>query len=648
MAALQSQPAASPASEANLPTGEQEAAVAALTVALERLKDRWVRGESIGDHQDALNAALRLAREGETERALRQLDRAIDATPQVPEIWRSKAQILGSLGRVPEAVAVLDQALARISRDEPRLLADKADFQLLDDDFAAAAETFDRLIAAEPQSLDHRLGKGRALLSEDEAEEALKCAGAALALDPNSVQAHMLRGDALLKLKRWDEGFAAFAEAARRGLGQFGSTNWAARGDEFRQNGQSELALRAYQEAIDRDPHNPEGYHGRGMVLRERGDVDGAIEAFARGSEVDSNFITGFLDAGALCAQHDRLSEALEYFESASVIWQQDGTSVERNDTRPWLARGDIYERMGRNEEAQSAYQRATTIDPQNADAWNYLGNVQAHLDHIEDAIASYRRAIELRPNFGWPKYNLALTLLPLQQFDEALKSADQAIAIEPDNSDFWIGKLIVLNVAGRFDQTAVDGALGCPGADDKLRVEVASFLADSDRLDPARALLRGIDVAQIAEPESRLDLGESLLLIGEARQAADVLADINGDALNIDRRTVRTFLHLVADRLARGEGPLLVLLFDDFLNRLKARIADCESRGGKWGYVSIGWNFRGVRRLVERSQLPSSDRFALTTLIDLAEGRIHPRYLSFLAEAEGQAQGATARTPVS
>jgi tetratricopeptide (TPR) repeat protein len=585
---------------------------------------------------DLFALARKLIREGHVDEAVMALDRAIEIAPEKSDGWRQKALVLRQLGRVNDAIGVIDAGLLRIGRDDPSLLTEKAELHLLDDDFIAASEAFERLIALEPGGIDHWLGKGRSLLSGGKAGSALDCAERVLQLDPLSAKGQVLRGDALVALERWAESFAAFAAAAETDPGQFGSSSWAARGDQYQGNQQSELALEAYDRAT-RDTTNPEGWYGIGVIRRARGDVEGALDAFARASEADNQFISGFLDAGTLCVDHDQLDRALRYFERATLLRLDDKTLIERRDVRPWVAIGGVHERRRNYKEARDAYEQATRIDPEDAEAWNFLGNALAHLDHIEEAVRSYQSAIEIRPNFGWPYYNLAFALLRLSRFDEALQSVNRAIEIEPQNGNFWVCKLTVLSACDRVDEAAIDQALAATRSDDALRIAACGYLADNDRLGRAREILRGIEPAAIRDPETRLSLAENLLLVGDSGVAADVLADIDASVLHPNLAIVRALLHLLAARLADG-AALSESLFWDFLGRLKTRIAESEKRGGKWGYLRIGWNFKGARRLVLRSELALADKFVLAALIDLAEAKVRLSDLSFITEMRAPA----------
>jgi tetratricopeptide (TPR) repeat protein len=569
---------------------------------------------------DVVGEAEELARAGRAKEAISVLDVAIAAAPDRADLWRAKARVWRQFGDVDNARSALDMALKRF-RSEPGLWLDKAELQVFEGNLSEAEKTFSRATKIAPGNPEGWLGKGRSLLHEGKAKQALACAERVIGLDDRSAAGYALRGDSQVQLERWDEAFASFAEAAARDRGRFDASSWAARGDRFRDNGQLELALRAYERAIRQDRQNPEGWYGKGTILRARGNVEDALEAFERASEIDPSFIPGLLDAGELYAKRDQLDRALEFFERAKT---------ERpNDPRPWIAIGGVHERRRKHEEARTAYEQATRIDPEDAETWNSLGIVLARLDRLDEALRTYRRAIEVRPSYGWPQYNLTFVLLRQQRFDEALESIDKAIALEPNNGDFWVGKLLVLNTWDRVDETAVDRALAAAEFNDGLRISIAAYLAENDRLDPAREILRGIDAAEIEDQEMRLGLAENQLLVGDSRPALELLESIDPAQLVGSMPAVWAFLRLLANRLV-GTPPLSESLLRDYLDKLGARIDLKEKRSSGWSYLSIEWSFKGVRRLLLRSELTLADRFVLTTLIDVAEAKVRRGELSF------------------
>jgi tetratricopeptide (TPR) repeat protein len=569
--------------------------------------------------------AEKLAGEGHTEEAITTLDAAIAASPDRPELWRAKARVWSQLGDPKKASDALDAALKRF-REDPGLLMDKAVLQAFEGNFAYAGRTFHRLTKIQPNNAEVWLGRGQSLLSDGKAKQALACADKVIELDSGTSTGYALRGDSQLRLGQWEGAFRAFTMAAELDSNQFDSSDWTTRGARFLGYAQQELALHAYERAIAQDPGNPEGWHGKGTVLKARGDLDGALAAFERASTEDKAFIVGFLDAGALCAERGDLKRALDLFKR--------GQEARPNDPRPWIAIGGVHERRREYEEARAAYEQAAKIDPEDAKTWNSLGSTLYNLGLWDAALQTYRRAIEASRDYDWPHSNLAQVFLKLRRFDKAVQSINRAIEIDPQNPVFWNIKLWVLSVAGRIDEIDATAVRALEAAGDNVdqRVTVASFFADVGDVDRARDLLRDVQPSVLRGEVGRLRLAESLLVVGDYISAVTLLRTIDSAKLTDSLPVVRSFLHLLADRLA-GAANLSEELLTCFLREFGKRVDQFEEMGRKWGYLSIDWGANGARRILIQSELPAPDKLVLATLIDLQEAKIQRAELSFFAD---------------
>jgi tetratricopeptide (TPR) repeat protein len=549
------------------------------------------------DSSDFVAQAEKLVREGHAEEAIAVLDAGIATARDRPDAWRVKARAWRQMGDFDKANNTLDIALERF-RSGPGLvvglLIEKAELCIREGNFADASRTFGRLTEIQPENVEGWLGRGQSLLREEKAVEALACADKVIELDGRSAPGYTLRGDSQLQLRRWPEAFAAFAEAAEHDAIRFDASSWSARGDRFREYAQPEFALRAYERAIEQDPA----------------------------------FTAGFLDAGALCVDSGDFDRALKFFERAKE-------KTRPNDARPWLAVGGVHERRREYEKAQAAYEQATKIDPEEAETWNCLGNSLYSLGRFDESLASYRRAVEVNPDYDWPYHNLAYVFLKLGRFNEAIQSIDRALELDPQNAKFWRSKLWALSAAEKIEEidATAELALETAGNDVNLRVGVASFRADAGRIDRARALLSDVQPSALETDRLRLGLAETLLVVGDNVRAVTLLGSIDSTQLIESQPIVRSFLHLLADRLASGAAALSEELLVTLLREFGNRLDQFEAMGRKWDSMSIYWTANGVRRLLRQSELPLADKLVVATLIDLLQAKIQRADLSFFAD---------------
>lgn len=85
---------------------------------------------------------------------------------------------------------------------------------------------------------------------------------------------------------------------------------------------------------------------------------------------------------------------------------------------------------------AEGLFKSAAKTEKYSADyrVWFQLGVCQFHLEQFDEMIDSYKKSIALDPNQADARYNLALALHRKGIFEEALKEAEQARAINKDD----------------------------------------------------------------------------------------------------------------------------------------------------------------------------------------------------------------------
>ena len=130
--------------------------------------------------------------------------------------------------------------------------------------------------------------------------------------------------------------------------------------------------------------------------------------------------------AGLVARENGQLQEALELITR----------SLQLND-RNILAicdLADILQRMGRPEESIEFYRAAADADPRNASIHTNLGCALSTAGHLKEALQCHRRAIKLDPKFGPGHGNLGVVYQAMGEFSQALASYRQAKKFSPDS----------------------------------------------------------------------------------------------------------------------------------------------------------------------------------------------------------------------
>jgi tetratricopeptide (TPR) repeat protein len=142
---------------------------------------------------------------------------------------------------------------------------------------------------------------------------------------------------------------------------------------------------------------------------------DGAIEGFAKASEVDptqhvvwGNLADSYMSRAKVKSGAEKeadLGKAAEAYEKAIAIKADD--SAYHNNYALVLAQEKKYD------EAQAELTKAAQLDPANAGKYYFnLGAVYVNTGNAEPAAAAFKKAIELDPNYADAYYQYGLSLM--------------------------------------------------------------------------------------------------------------------------------------------------------------------------------------------------------------------------------------------
>lgn len=185
----------------------------------------------------------------------------------------------------------------------------------------------------------------------------------------------------------------------------------------------------------------PVDYYGRGTDLYYKGQYDLALKAFEKAIELKPDFAEAWNNKGILLGKLDRDGEALSAFEKA--------IDLKPDYAEAWLNRGVSLDSLGRLDEALKSYDRAIEIKPDAAETWSNKGVTLYNLKRQAEAVKSYERAIELKPDLAEAWNNKGISLGKLGQYEEALKAINRAIEIKPDYAGGLFNKACVYSMQG-------------------------------------------------------------------------------------------------------------------------------------------------------------------------------------------------------
>lgn len=119
----------------------------------------------------------------------------------------------------------------------------------------------------------------------------------------------------------------------------------------------------------------------------------------------------------------------MEEFERALNLAPRDADAIQ--------GMAQTYQRLGRNQEAESMFRRATALLPDSWEGYFRLGNFYYNISRFPEAESQYRRVLELAPDNVSAYTNLGTTLTKENRYAEAQVVLEKAVALNPNYSAY-------------------------------------------------------------------------------------------------------------------------------------------------------------------------------------------------------------------
>jgi len=170
----------------------------------------------------------------------------------------------------------------------------------------------------------------------------------------------------------------------------------------------------------------------RGQILDQQGDSELALVAYERTLLLEpEDSLTLAYQCRALLGL-DRYEAAIAACQDALAGNQQWRTE---NPSSAWVYQGIAYSRLNQPDAAIRAFDQAIAIDPENVEAWTQQGWILEQQDRATEALTSYTRAVELAPESSRALVGQCTVLNQRQRYEAAIAACQQAIQ---GDGDWW------------------------------------------------------------------------------------------------------------------------------------------------------------------------------------------------------------------
>ncbi|TWT45635.1 TPR repeat-containing protein YrrB [Phycisphaerae bacterium RAS1] len=218
--------------------------------------------------------------------------------------------------------------------------------------------------------------------------EALREFDAALALDPNNVDAHWNRGSAWFDLGEYERAVADYGFAAQRD--PTFAIAWRGLGDAHLRLGEFAESERAFRRAAELDPDDPRGRNGLAAAVASQGRVDEAVEILAGLVKDRPTFAEAWLNLGNAHLVAGRLDDAVAALDEAIRLLPTYADALS--------SRGVADAQRGRMDLATERFRAALAADPSHRAAGRNLIDALLQQQRVAEALAEVRRMRSANP----------------------------------------------------------------------------------------------------------------------------------------------------------------------------------------------------------------------------------------------------------
>jgi tetratricopeptide (TPR) repeat protein len=263
-----------------------------------------------------------------------------------------------------------------------------------------------------------------ALRLQGRLSEAVPTYQQALRLAPMSVEAHLRCAQSLRDSGQAHEALALLRQALR--LHPDHSEALLQLGVAQAEDGQLAEALQHFSRAVQMQPGNPQARHNLGVALAHAGRPEEGVAHLQEALRLEPGYAEAGYNLGNVLSGMGRRDEAIAVYRRA-LVQKPDHHGVLNN-------LGLLLQEANKPTEAMVLLRQAVRLRPDAPEGHNNLGLALADLGRFDEAERSYEEALRLSPHYAEAHVNLVSTLKETGRHEEALACYDLALRLDPQS----------------------------------------------------------------------------------------------------------------------------------------------------------------------------------------------------------------------
>ena len=195
----------------------------------------------------------------------------------------------------------------------------------------------------------------------------------------------------------------------------------------------SDDSLESVEAYLRENPQDATAWNVKGVFHAQRKEYGEALRALDQAIQLDSELAAAHSNKGRvlLTLGPEKASEALKSFDRALEL-KPDEIDTLRDKALALRA-------LGKAKDEIEIYKRMSELNKKEWGIWLRLGDLQLEVGDIRGAISSYDKSLALKDDLVPAYIRRAIALAFDEQSAKALKSAETATKLDPDNPEAWL-----------------------------------------------------------------------------------------------------------------------------------------------------------------------------------------------------------------
>jgi len=391
----------------------------------------------LGSENEFLKNAEEFYNNDQFDKALEEINKAIEFKPNVPEFYQRKAAILSDLEKYDEALSTIEKGididpngyLDILYKDKTEILFKMG---LIDSALGAINKSIE---LTEGWDTPYWV-KAKILFEKGLYSDALKAINFGIDLNPERGESYHIKAQILYVLERFTDALETINMAIEYDSNFSSFYNFKA--IILLELDKLNDALKTVDMGLDLDPNFIEFYNTKGEILCELRKLDEALKTVERGLNLDPNYIESYATKGLILREMQKFDEALKIVE--------EGIKLNPSFLNFYDLKSMILTDMNKVQEALSVIETGIKLDPEYPLFYQLKAIILTELSQCEKALLAINKAIELNPNFSGYYHTKADVLYSFKHHDNAIKVIEKAINLEPKEELYYYlyGKILM------------------------------------------------------------------------------------------------------------------------------------------------------------------------------------------------------------